>query len=109
MPPIDNILITNANPFGIRPAVSRISALPSNMEARPPVLPASFEIRPSVNVHATRPPTLNPIFPMQRHVRGQFEAINTSNPIMNHGPNKPLFMPEQLLDSVENKDTGSTK
>ncbi|KAK7267505.1 hypothetical protein RIF29_20180 [Crotalaria pallida] len=106
MPPVDNIPITNANPFGIRPAVSRISALPSNMEVRPPVLSASFEIRPSVNVHATRPPTLNPIFPMQRHVRGQFEAINTSNPIMNHGPNKPLFMPEQLLDSVENKDTG---
>ncbi|KAE9618621.1 hypothetical protein Lal_00047908 [Lupinus albus] len=109
MPPIDNILNTNANSFGIQPSSSRISGLLSNMETRPPILPASFEIRPSVNVYATRPPTLNPMFPLQRHVRSQFEAINTSNPIMSHGPNKSSYMPEQLLDSVENKDTAKAK
>lgn len=110
MPPFDNIPHTNANPYGIRPAVSRlVSGLASNIEAHPPVLPASFEIRPSLNVHVTRPPTLNPIFPLQKHVRSQFEAINTSTPIVNHGPNQSLFMPEQSLDSVENKDTGKAK
>ncbi|XP_019428468.1 PREDICTED: polyadenylation and cleavage factor homolog 4 [Lupinus angustifolius] len=110
MPPTDNIINTNANPFGIRPAASRISGIVSNMETYyPPVLPASFEIRPSVNAHATRPPTLNPISPLQRHARSHFEAINTSNPIMNHGPNKSSYMPEQLLESVENKDTGKAR
>ncbi|CAL0300414.1 unnamed protein product [Lupinus luteus] len=106
MPSTDNIINTNANPFGIRPAASRISGIVSNMDTYPPVLPASFEIRPLVNAHATRPPTLNPIFPLQRHARSHFEAMNTSNPIMNHGPNKFSYMPEQLLDGVENKDTG---
>ena len=110
MPPIDNIPNTDVNPYGIRPAVSRmVSGLASNVEARPPVLPTSFEIRPSVTVHATRPPTLNPIFPLQKHVRSQFEAINTSNLIVNHGPNKSLFMPEQPLDTVEHKDIGKGK
>ncbi|XP_061376506.1 polyadenylation and cleavage factor homolog 4-like isoform X2 [Gastrolobium bilobum] len=110
MPPIDNIPNTDVNPYRIRPAVSRmVSGLPSNMEARSPVLPASFEIRPSVNVLATHPPTLNPIFPLQKHVRSQLEAINTSNPIVNHGPNKPSFMPEQSFDSIENKDASKAK
>ncbi|OIW12832.1 hypothetical protein TanjilG_24765 [Lupinus angustifolius] len=106
MPPTDNVPSTNEIPFGIRPAVSRISGLASNMEIRPPVLPASFDIRPSVNLHATRPPTLNPIFPLPSHFRSQFEAMNTSNPIVNHGPSKSPNMTEQFLDSAENKDTG---
>ncbi|KAL1342718.1 hypothetical protein HN51_029238 [Arachis hypogaea] len=111
MPPIDNNPNNDVNPYGIRPAVSRmVSGIASNVEPRPPVLPGSFEIRPSVTVHGTRPPTLNPIFPPQKHVRSQFDAINTSNPIMNHGPNKSLFMPEQPgLDTVENRDASKGK
>lgn len=102
IPPIDNIRV--------RPAVSRMaSGLISNAEARPSVLPASFEIRPSVNLNVTRPPTLNPIAPLQKHVRSQFEAIHASNPIVNPVVNKSSFMPEQAFDRVENKDASISK
>ncbi|TKY51113.1 Polyadenylation and cleavage factor-like 4 [Spatholobus suberectus] len=110
IPPIDNICNTDINPYRVRPAVSRmVSGLVSNVEPRSSVLPASFEIRPSVNLNVTRPPTLNPISPLQKHVRSQFEAIHTSNPIVNHHVNKSSFMPEQSFDSVENKDARISK
>ena len=105
MPPIDNIPNTDVKPYGTHPAVSRmVRGLKSNMEAHPPVLPASFEMRPSVDVHATRPPSLNPIFPLQKRLRSQFEAVNANSTNVGHGPNKSFFMHEQSLDSVENKD-----
>ncbi|RZB89050.1 Polyadenylation and cleavage factor-like 4 isoform D [Glycine soja] len=99
IPPIDNIRNTDNNPYWVRPAVSR-------MEAHPSVLPAPFEMRPSVNVNVTRPPIINPL---QKHVRSQFDAMNTSNPIANHVVNKSSFMPEQSFDSVENKDASILK
>ncbi|KAK7280176.1 hypothetical protein RJT34_25238 [Clitoria ternatea] len=109
MPPVDNIRNTGINPYRLQPAVSRmVSGLVSNVEARSSILPPSFEIRPSVNVQVTRPPTLNPINPLQKHVRNQFEAINTSNPTGNL-VNKSSFMPEQSFESVENKDTSNSK
>ncbi|XP_054786557.1 polyadenylation and cleavage factor homolog 4-like isoform X2 [Prosopis cineraria] len=87
---IDSIPITKVSSYGL--------------EIRPPTLPASFRARPPVNVHATRPPSLNPIFSLQKHVRSQFEAINSSNTILDQGPTKSSFMPEQLLDSDENSN-----
>ncbi|KAG4907739.1 hypothetical protein JHK86_056223 [Glycine max] len=101
IPPMDNIRNTDNNPYWVRPSMSR-------MEARPSVLPAPFEMRPSVNVNVTRPPIINPINPLQKHVRSQFNAINTSNPIANH-VNKSSFMPKQSFDSVENKDASISK
>ncbi|RDX80520.1 Polyadenylation and cleavage factor-like 4 [Mucuna pruriens] len=110
IPPIDNIRNTDINPYRVRPAVSRmVSGLVSNVEARPSVLPPSFEIRSSVNLNVTRPPTLNPIYPLQKHSRGPFEVMHTSNPIVNHVVNKSSFMPEQSFDSVENKDASISK
>ncbi|XP_027365687.1 polyadenylation and cleavage factor homolog 4 isoform X2 [Abrus precatorius] len=109
IPPIDNIRNQDSNRYRVRPVVSRmVSGLVSNAEAHSSVLPASFEIRPSVNVHATRPPTLNPISTLQKHVRSPFEAINTSNPVVNHVVNKSSFMPELSVDNVENKGTGTS-
>ncbi|KAF7811142.1 polyadenylation and cleavage factor-like protein 4 [Senna tora] len=93
--PVDGIPNTEVNPFGL--------------DARPPALPASFRTRPPVNVHATRPPSLNPIFPLQKHVRSQFDPINASNTIANQGPNKSSLMPERLLDSVENDNKSKVK
>ncbi|WVY97925.1 hypothetical protein V8G54_030076 [Vigna mungo] len=108
-PPIDNIHNADTNPYRVRPAVSRmVSGRVSNVEPRPSVLPATLEIRPSVNLNVTRPPALNPITPLQKHVRSQFEALHTSNPIVNH-VNKSSFMPEQSFDSVENKDASILK
>ncbi|XP_061354439.1 polyadenylation and cleavage factor homolog 4-like [Gastrolobium bilobum] len=105
MPPIHKIPNTDVNPYGTRLAVSRIvPGLKSNMEGHLPVLPPSFEMRPSVNVYTARPSNLNPIFPLQNHARTQFESINGNNSIVSHGPNKSLPMREQLLDSVDNKD-----
>lgn len=101
IPPIDNIRV--------RPVSRMVSGLVSNAEARPSVLPASFEIRPSVNLNVTRPSTLNPIAPLQKHVRSQFEAIRASNPTVNHVVNKSSFMPEQSFDRVENKDASISK
>ncbi|KAH1036062.1 hypothetical protein GLYMA_20G142300v4 [Glycine max] len=46
IPPIDNIRNTDINPYQVPPA--------------------SFEIRPSTNLNVTRPPTLNPITPLQK-------------------------------------------
>ncbi|ESW15206.1 hypothetical protein PHAVU_007G053400 [Phaseolus vulgaris] len=108
-PPIDNIHNADTNPYRVRPAVSRmVSGRVANVEPRPSVLPATLEIRPSVNLNVSRPPALNPITPLQKHVRSQFEAIHTSNPIVNH-VNKSSFMPEQSFDSVENKDASILK
>ncbi|QCE08372.1 pre-mRNA cleavage complex 2 protein Pcf11 [Vigna unguiculata] len=108
-PPIDNIHNADTNPYRVRPALSRmVSGRVSNVEPRPSVLPATLEIRPSVNLNVTRPPALNPINPLQKHVRSQFESLHTSNPIVNH-VNKSSFMPEQSFDSVENKDASILK
>lgn len=108
-PPIDNIHNADTNPYRVRPTVSRmVSGRVSNVEPRPSVLPATLEIRPSVNLNVTRPPALNPITPLQKHVRSQFDALHTSNPIVNH-VNKSSFMPEQSFDSVENKDASILK
>ncbi|KAL2324362.1 hypothetical protein Fmac_023420 [Flemingia macrophylla] len=101
---------TDTNPYRIRPAASRmVSGLVSNVETHPSVLPVSFDIRPSVTLNVTRPPTLNPIAPLQKRVRSQFEAIHTSNAIMNHVVNKSSFMPEHSFDSVESKDASISK
>ncbi|XP_017414838.1 polyadenylation and cleavage factor homolog 4 [Vigna angularis] len=105
-PPIDNIHNADTNPYRVRPAVSRmVSGRVSNVEPRPSVLPAT---PPSVNLNVTRPPALNPITPLQKHVRSQFEALHTSNPVVNH-VNKSSFMPEQSFDSVEKKDASILK
>ncbi|XP_047181560.1 polyadenylation and cleavage factor homolog 4-like [Vigna umbellata] len=105
-PPIDNIHNPDTNPYRVRPAVSRmVSGRVSNVEPRPSVLPATL---PAVNLNVTRPPALNPITPLQKHVRSQFEALQTSNPVVNH-VNKSSFMPEQSFDSVENKDASILK
>ncbi|KAJ1384330.1 Zinc finger C2H2-type [Sesbania bispinosa] len=105
MPPIDNIPNTDVHSYGTRLAVSRmVPGLKSNVEGSPPILPATFEMRPSLNVHAARPPSLNPIFPLKNLGRSQFESINANNTIMSHGPNKSLLMREQSLHNVENKD-----
>lgn len=110
IPPIDNIRNTDVNSYRIRPAVSRmVSGLVSNVETRPSVLPVSFDIRPAVNLNVTRPPTLNPISPLQKRVRGQFEAIHTSNAIVHHVVNKSSFMPEHSFDSVDSKDASISK
>ncbi|KAH1190936.1 Polyadenylation and cleavage factor 4 [Glycine max] len=61
IPPIDNIRNTDINPYQVPPA--------------------SFEIRPSTNLNVTRPPTLNPITPLQK---------------------------QQSFDSVENKDANTS-
>lgn len=95
MPPIDGIPNTELNPYGL--------------ETGPPVLLASFRTRPPVNVHATRPPSLNPIFPLQKHVRSHFQGINATNTIVNQGPNKSSLMPERLLDSVESNNLSIVK
>ncbi|KAK4284406.1 hypothetical protein QN277_001244 [Acacia crassicarpa] len=84
--PIDSIPITKVNSYGL--------------EIRPPTLPASFRTRPPVNVHASRPRSSNPSLP--KLVGNQFEAINGGNTILDQGPTRSLFMPEQLLDSGEN-------
>jgi len=88
IPPVDNIRNTDINPYLVRPT--------------------SFEIRPSTNLNVTRPPTLNPITPLQKRVRNQFEATHTSDPIVNH-VNKSSFMPEQSFDRIENKDASISK
>lgn len=109
IPPVGNIPSTEVNQYGTRFALSRMgSGLESNLETRPPVFPTSFGMRPPVNVHSTRPPTLNPIFPLEKHVRSQFEAINASSTVVNHGQNKSLML-EQPLDIVENKVMGLSK
>ncbi|XP_057450294.1 polyadenylation and cleavage factor homolog 4 isoform X2 [Lotus japonicus] len=104
MPPIDNIPNTDVNSYGARLAASRmLPGLKSNVEGGPPpVLPATFEMRPSVNVHAARPPSLNPAFQFKNNVR--FESINANNNSANHGPNNSLLMREQSLYNVEDKD-----
>ncbi|XP_058778792.1 polyadenylation and cleavage factor homolog 4 [Vicia villosa] len=86
-------------------SVSRIfHGLKSNMEYRPPVLPATFEIRNSINVHAPRPPSLNPTFPFKNPVRNPFESINANSTIVSHGLNRPFPIHEQSLPGVENND-----
>ncbi|KAE9615676.1 putative transcription factor C2H2 family [Lupinus albus] len=101
-PPIGNIPNTHVNPYGSRPTMpSMVPGLKYNVEVRPPVFPASFEMSNSVNVHATGPPRLNHIFPLQNHVRSQF-AINANNSIVSHDPHKSPFTHKQPLDSVEN-------
>ncbi|MED6183767.1 hypothetical protein PIB30_040751 [Stylosanthes scabra] len=52
---------------------------------------------PAVNAHAARPSGLNPEFPLQKRPRSQFEAINgNNNTNMGHGPNRSLFIHDQL-------------
>ncbi|KAI4298654.1 hypothetical protein L6164_032188 [Bauhinia variegata] len=111
MSPIDNIPNAEVKPYGIRPSVSRMgtTGLESNVEVHPPVLPSPFMMRPPINVHTTRPPTINPNFPFQKHIRNQFETINASNTILNQGPNKSLLVPEQQLDTIENNDPSKSK
>ncbi|KAJ7967655.1 polyadenylation and cleavage factor-like 4-like [Quillaja saponaria] len=113
-PAIDNLPSADVKPYGL--SVSTVasgmgsSGLESiNIDARPSVAPASFGIRPPVNVHATHPPISNPIYPFQKHIRNQFESINANTTTVNEGPNKSLFMPEQQLDSFENKDLSMNK
>ncbi|CAL0308302.1 unnamed protein product [Lupinus luteus] len=103
-PPIGNIPNTHVNPYGSRPTMpSMVPGLKYNVEARPPVFPASFEMGNSVNVHATGPPRLNHISPLQNHVRSQF-AINANNTIVSHDRHKSPFTHKQPSDSVENKN-----
>ncbi|XP_028767818.1 polyadenylation and cleavage factor homolog 4 isoform X2 [Neltuma alba] len=103
--PVSNIQNSDINPYGTRSALSRMgSALESNVEIRPTALPASLGMRPPVNVHAVRPPTLNHTFPLDKHVKSQFEPIHASSSIVNNGQNNSSF-----LDSVENKVTGLSK
>lgn len=87
-------------------SVSRVfPGLNSNIEYRPPVLPAAFETRHSVNVHAPRPPSITPIFPSKNPVRNPFESINANSTIVSHGLiNRPFPMHEQSLHGVENND-----
>lgn len=75
-----------------------------NVDGRPPILPATFEMRPSINVHAARPPSLNPVVPLKNLVSNPFESINPNNTIVSHGPNRYLHMHEQSLHGVEKKD-----
>ncbi|KAG6695219.1 hypothetical protein I3843_09G086700 [Carya illinoinensis] len=79
------------------------------VEARSTVLPASRGVRPSLNVHNSRPPYLQHIFPQQRVMGGQFESINTSNAVNNLGPNGSLHMPELQSDGFRNRELSSTK
>ncbi|XP_019419423.1 PREDICTED: polyadenylation and cleavage factor homolog 4-like isoform X2 [Lupinus angustifolius] len=103
-PPIGNIPNTHVNPYGSRPTMpSIVPGLKYNVEARPPAFPASFEMSNSVNEHATGPPRLNHIFPLQNHVRSQF-AVNANNTIVSHDPHKSLFTHKQPSDSVDNKN-----
>lgn len=111
MPRVSSIPNTDVKQYGTKPTLSIIgSGLESNVEAHPPVLPVSFGMRPRFNVHAARPPISNPMFPLERHGRNQFEATTvSSSPAVNHGQNRSLLMPEQSLDIVENKTSGLSK
>ncbi|KAI9124145.1 hypothetical protein K1719_005445 [Acacia pycnantha] len=95
--PVSNIPNSDINQYGTRSALSRMgSTMEPHVEIRPAVLPASFGMRPQVNVHAVRPSTLNYRFPLDQHVKSQFES--------NNGQNNSSF-----LDSFENKVTGLSK
>ncbi|XP_027187600.1 polyadenylation and cleavage factor homolog 4 isoform X2 [Cicer arietinum] len=86
-------------------SVSRMfPGLKSNIEYRPPVLPATFEARHSLNMHGLRPPSLNPVFPLKNPVRNPFESINANGNIVSHGLIRPFPIHEQSLHSVENND-----
>lgn len=103
--PVSNIPNSDINLYGTGSALSRMgSTLESNVEIHPTVLPATLGMRPPVNVHAIHPPTLNPTFPLDKHIRSQFESIHASSTIVNNGQNNSSF-----LDSVENKVTGLSK
>ncbi|XP_054778102.1 polyadenylation and cleavage factor homolog 4-like [Prosopis cineraria] len=68
--PVSNIPNSDINLYGTGSALSRMgSTLESNVEIHPTVLPATLGMRPPVNVHAIRPPTLNPTFPLDKHIR----------------------------------------
>ena len=63
------------------------TSLVSRVQPCPPVLPATFETRPSVNVHARRPP----IYPSKNPVRNPFESINANSTAVSHGLiNRPI-------------------
>ncbi|CAJ2665624.1 unnamed protein product [Trifolium pratense] len=86
-------------------SVSRMfPGLTPNIEYRPPVLPATFEMRHSTNVHAPRPLSLNPIFQLKNPVMNPFESINANSTIVSHGLNRPFPNQDQLLHGVENND-----
>jgi len=77
--------------------------LNSNIEYRPPVLPATFETRRSINVHAPRPPSITPIFPSKNPVRNPFESMNANSTSVSNGLiNRPFPVHEH---GVENNDT----
>ncbi|KAK7308166.1 hypothetical protein VNO77_41763 [Canavalia gladiata] len=106
MPLIDNIPATDVHPYGSRSVSRIVPGINSNMDGRPPVLSATFEVRASANVHATRLPSLNSTFPLQNLVRSQLGSVSTNKTIMSHGPNTSLLKHEQSLDYLDNKDIG---
>ncbi|KAJ7946260.1 polyadenylation and cleavage factor-like 4 [Quillaja saponaria] len=109
---IDNLLNADAKSYGLSSVASRMgsSGFESiNADARPSLIPASFGIRPAVNVFAACPPTSNAGYPFHNHIGNQFGSITVNTATVNQGPNKSLFMPEQQLNSFENKIQSMTK
>ncbi|OMO76739.1 hypothetical protein CCACVL1_15454 [Corchorus capsularis] len=76
--------------------------------ARPAIIPSTTGVWPPVNVHKSQPPTTRPNYSLQQHSRSQFDSINPINAVMNHGPAKQSYMPEQF-DSFESKDQSLTR
>ncbi|GAV85191.1 CTD_bind domain-containing protein [Cephalotus follicularis] len=71
---------------------------------RPAILPPSTTVWPP-----SHPISVHPSFPPQRQSRSQFNSINTGGIVMNRGPNKSHFMPEQQFDIFESKELGLLK
>ncbi|XP_024024697.1 polyadenylation and cleavage factor homolog 4 isoform X2 [Morus notabilis] len=70
---------------------------------------ASVVLRPPVHVHTSHPLPLHPIMPTQNQ-QGQYDRINSSNPVKNQAPSKSLYKSGgQQFDSFENKELSSTK
>ncbi|KAG2684249.1 hypothetical protein I3760_10G068300 [Carya illinoinensis] len=107
--PVDKLPDNDSKIRGPQSIISRFgsSNLDSiSVEVQPAVVPASMGARPLLNVHNSRPPSLQPIFSQKR---SQFDLINASNNVNNCSPNGYLYMPDQQLDGFGNKELGAMK
>ncbi|XP_057962449.1 polyadenylation and cleavage factor homolog 4 [Malania oleifera] len=93
--------------FASRTGSSSLNSM--NLETHSAVVPSSTGIWPPVNVHKSYPPPMLPVFPQQKQIRSRSDLMNSTSTVVNHGPEKYVFLPDQRLVSVENKALSSTK
>ncbi|KAJ0081252.1 hypothetical protein Patl1_11076 [Pistacia atlantica] len=72
-------------------------------------IPSSAGVWPPANVHKSHPPPVHPVYSLQKQTRSQYDSTNSASNVMNQGPNKLLYMPEQQFNSSEGKELSLLK